>query len=258
MKVAVSGKGGVGKTTISALIAQEWRRSEKRVLAIDADPVTSLAGALGFPKPEQIIPLSQRGELIQERSGAKPGTLGQMFILNPRVDDITDKIASEHNGIKLVVMGGVKKGGGGCVCPESALIKALVNHIVLERNENVIMDMEAGIEHLGRGTTEGVDYLLIVVEPSLRSLQTAERIKTLATQIGLKKIRAIGNKIRTPQDASFIRNHLKSIETIGLVPYSQSVVEAEQGLHKRVEDITIQNAIKEIVDQLFTVSEAKL
>jgi len=246
----VSGKGGVGKTTISALIAQEWIRNGKRVLAIDADPVASLAGALGFPNPEQIIPLSQRGELIQERTGAKPGTLGQMFILNPRVDDLPDKIAYEHKGVKLLVMGGVKKGGGGCVCPESALIKVLVSHIVLERDENVIMDMEAGIEHLGRGTTEGVDYLLIVVEPGLRSIQTAERIKTLATEIGIKKIRAIGNKITSPKDAAFIKDNIKSIENIGLVPYSQSIVEAERGVQKWVNDIVVQQEIKRILDQL--------
>ncbi|MFH1230474.1 MAG: AAA family ATPase, partial [Planctomycetota bacterium] len=180
MKIAITGKGGVGKTTVASLLAKAWVQDGYKVLAIDADPVASLGEALGFPESDKIIPLSEMSELIEERTGAKPGTLGQMFKLNPRVDDLTDKIAYLHNGIRLLVMGGVKTGGSGCVCPESSLIKSLIRHLLLDRDERVIIDMEAGIEHLGRSTADAVDYMIIIVEPGLRSIHTAQRIKILA------------------------------------------------------------------------------
>lgn len=253
MKIAISGKGGTGKTTISALVAQEWVSNGKRVLAIDADPVPSLAEALGFPHTEQIVSLN-RSELVKERTGAKPGTIGQMFILNPRVDDIPNKIAYEHNGIKLIVMGGIKKGGDGCVCPESALIKTLVRHVIQDRNEEIIMDMEAGIEHLGRGTAEGVDCLLTVVDPSLRSIQTARRIKALAGEIGIKNIRAVGNKINSAEDIDFIQSNLKFMEIISFIPYSSSIVNAERQRDIRVSDPAVQKEIKTIIAWLSVMS----
>lgn len=223
MKIAVTGKGGVGKTTIAALIARAWVAKGFKVLAIDADPVSSLAGALGFPHPDKITPLSRMAHLIEERTGARPGTIGQMFKLNPTVDDLPDKIASEHNGVKLIVMGGVAKGGSGCVCPENALIRTLLRHIILERNERVVVDMEAGIEHLGRSTADAVNCLITVIEPSLRSIQAALQIKTLAKQIGIKHIKAVVNKITSPVDEKFIRNNLDGLEIIGSIPYSNSL-----------------------------------
>lgn len=228
MKIAITGKGGVGKTTICALLARAWVRAGYQVLAIDADPVGGLAGALGFPKSTEIIPLSEMSELIEARTGAKPGTLGQLFKLNPKVDDLPAKIASEHNGIKLIVMGGIKSGGGGCACPESTLIKALIRHIILERDDYVIMDMEAGVEHLGRGTAEAVDLMIIVVEPSLRSIQTAHQIKRLAQEIGIKNIKAIGNKIRTREDKEFIQHNLAEIKVIGFIPFDNEMIAADK------------------------------
>ncbi|MBI4712880.1 MAG: AAA family ATPase [Planctomycetes bacterium] len=232
MKIAISGKGGVGKTTIAALLAQSWVAAGFKVLAIDADPVSSLASALGFPNPDKIVPLSRMNELVEERTGAKPGSFGQMFNLNPHVDDLPDKIAVEHNGIKLIVMGGVKTGGGGCACPESTLIKALVRHIILDRNERIIMDMEAGVEHLGRSTTDAVDCLTTVVEPGMRSIQAARRIKDLANQIGIKRVCAIGNKVASPQDATFITENIDNIKVIGIIPYSNSLKETSNTQEK--------------------------
>ena len=154
MKLAITGKGGVGKTTLASLLARVFASQGRTVLAIDADPDANLAAALGYAPEEfsKITPVSEMSELIEERTGAKPGTTGGYFKINPRVDDIPDRFSARRNGVKLLVMGGVKKGGGGCICPESVLLRSLVNHLILYEKDVVIMDMEAGIEPLGRAT----------------------------------------------------------------------------------------------------------
>ncbi len=227
MKIAVSGKGGVGKTTFSALLVRTLNRQGKRVLAIDADPDANLAAALGIPDADGIVPISEMKELIQERTGATPGTVGGFFRLNPRVDDLPEKLSARMEGIKLMRLGGIQKGGAGCICPESALLRALVTHIVLARDEVVVMDMEAGIEHLGRGTAGAVDRLLVVVEPGRRSLDTAGHIRELASEIGLKNIAVIGNKIRGEKDEEFLRRRLSDFEFLGAIPYDDRLIEAD-------------------------------
>ena len=227
MKIAVSGKGGVGKTTFTALLAHIFSMQDHKVLAIDADPDANLASALGFEGAAQITPISEMRELIAERTGAQPGSFGAMFKMNPKVDDLPDTMAKEAGGIKFMVMGGVKKGGGGCVCPESVLLKQLITHLVLARDEVVIIDMEAGLEHLGRGTTSGVDLLVVVVEPGRRSLDTAESVKRLASDLKLKNIAVAGNKIRHEKDEIFIREGLKDFDILGFMPYSDEVIEAD-------------------------------
>ncbi|MBW2321508.1 MAG: AAA family ATPase, partial [Deltaproteobacteria bacterium] len=192
MKLAVSGKGGVGKTTFSALLIRTLNAQGKRVLAIDADPDANLAAALGIPDAEKIVPIAEMKELIFERTEAQPGTIGGFFKLNPKVDpkvdDLPDALSAKLDNIKLMRLGGVKKGGSGCICPESTLLRALMLHIVLARDEVVVMDMEAGIEHLGRATASAVDKLIVIVEPGRRSMDTAGHIKKLASEIGLKNI----------------------------------------------------------------------
>jgi CO dehydrogenase maturation factor len=227
MKLAVSGKGGVGKTTFSALLARTMSDRGKNVLAIDADPDANLAAALGIADAEKIIPIAEMKELIFERTGAQPGTIGGFFKLNPKVDDIPDTLSARLDNIKLMRLGSVKKGGSGCLCPESTLLKALVTHVVLGRNEVVIMDMEAGIEHLGRATAQAVDKLIVVVEPGRRSIDTAEHIKRLAGEIHLKNIAVVGNKIRGPKDEEFLRTHLKDFEFLGFLPYDNDLIEAD-------------------------------
>lgn len=227
MKIAISGKGGVGKTTFTALLAHIFSMQGGKVLAIDADPDANLASALGFEGAAQITPLSEMRELIAERTGAQPGSFGAMFKMNPKVDDLPDTMAMEAGGIKFMVMGGVKKGGGGCVCPESVLLKQLITHLVLARDEVVIIDMEAGLEHLGRGTTSGVDLLVVVVEPGRRSLDTAESVKRLASDLKLKNVAVVGNKIRYEKDEIFIREGLKDFDILGFIPYSDEVIEAD-------------------------------
>jgi len=227
MKLAVSGKGGVGKTLLVSLLSKIFAESGYSVLAIDADPNANLAATLGFPEPEKITPISEMKELIEERTGVQPGKTASFFKLNPKVDDIPEKYALERNGIKLMVMGRMKKGGAGCYCPENALLQALVTHLLLARNEVVILDMEAGIEHLGRATAKAVDKLIIVVEPGRRSVETAIRISKLAQDIGLQNIAVVGNKIRSQAEKEFLISNLPGFKFLGFIPYDQAIVDAD-------------------------------
>lgn len=180
-KIAITGKGGVGKTTLAALLAHIYAEAGHPVIAIDADPAASLAYALGLPEElaAQVSPIVEMEELIYERTGAKPGTSGGFFTLNPRVDDIPDRFSVLHRGVRLLQLGTVSKGGSGCICPESAVLKTLVTYVILYRNEVMILDMDAGVEHLGRATASEVDAFLIVAEPGRRSLSTARTIQRL-------------------------------------------------------------------------------
>jgi CO dehydrogenase maturation factor len=227
MKLAVSGKGGVGKTTISALIAMALRDAGKKVIAIDADPDSNLLACMGYPEPESVPPLVELKDFIAERTGVKPGTTGGMYKLNPKVDDIPEKYAVDVDGIKVLVAGAVKKGGAGCYCPENALVRALVSHLLINDDTSLVLDMEAGVEHLGRGTIGAVDRLLVIVEPGRRSVETALRIAGLAKDLNLTKVSAIGNRIRSEDDKGLLKETLGEIEFAGFVPYDEKVREAE-------------------------------
>ena len=227
MKLAVSGKGGVGKTTFSALLIRTLDSAGKHVLAIDADPDANLAAALGINDADKIVPIADMKSLIFERTEARPGSIGGFFKLNPKVDDLPDALSVRLNQIKLMRLGGVKKGGAGCICPESTLLKSLVTHVVLSRDEVVVMDMEAGIEHLGRGTAKAVNRLIVVVEPGRRSIETAGHIQRLASEIGLDRVALIGNKIRNPSDEDFLRERLADFEFLGFLPYDDALIEAD-------------------------------
>jgi CO dehydrogenase maturation factor len=227
VKIAVTGKGGVGKTTTSALLAAALHRRGYEVIAIDVDPDSNLAACMGYPNPESIEPLVALKDLIAERTGAVPGSIGGMFQLNPFVADIPEKYAVDVDGVKVLVAGAVKRGGAGCYCPENAFVRALVSHLLVERDTALVLDMEAGIEHLGRGTVAAVDHLLTVVEPSRRSVETAERIVALAGDIGLERVSAIGNKIRSDRDREFLRAALPGMEFAGFLPYDTQIHDAD-------------------------------
>ncbi|MFC2058163.1 AAA family ATPase [Chloroflexota bacterium] len=229
MKLAITGKGGVGKTTTAGLLARLYAADGNQVLAIDANPDANLGSALGIPPEEisKITPIAEMEELILERTGAKAGTVGGFFKLNPRVDDIPDRFSAAKDGIKLLIMGTVKKGGGGCICPESTMLKSLMSHLLLGRSEVVILDMDAGVEHIGRGTAESVDAFIVVVEPGRRSIETAKAIGALAKDIGIKKTYVIGNKVRNEDDRQFISQNVSDFELLGFIGYNPKAVEAD-------------------------------
>jgi CO dehydrogenase maturation factor len=229
MKIAISGKGGVGKTTLASLLSKIFAEAGYSVLAIDADPNSNLAATLGISNPDDITPISEMEALIEERTGAKPGKSGGFFKLNPKVDDLPEKYSLKYNGVRLMVMGRIKQGGTGCYCPENALLKALVTHLLLGRDEVVILDMEAGVEHLGRATARAVDRLIVVVEPGRRSVETARRIKKLAEEIDLHNIAAVGSKVRSQSEREFLTSSLPDFEFLGFIPYDQAIVDADLG-----------------------------
>ena len=233
MKIAITGKGGVGKTTLSALLSYLFASEGRKVIAVDADPDANLASALGISKDDidKVRPIAELTELIEERTGAKPGTSGGIFKINPKVDDIPEGFGYKLDNITLLIMGKSKFAASGCYCPEHALLRRLLKHLILDRDEVVIADMEAGIEHLTRGTTEGVDAFIVVVEPGQRSLQTAATIKALAEGLGVKKVYVVANKVRKEQDVEFIKNGLNGIEFLGKLSFNDSIMESDiQGL----------------------------
>jgi len=251
MKIAISGKGGVGKTLLAASLAKEYSESGYAVIAIDADPAVSLAATIGFPQAEAITPISEMKDLIAERTGSVPGQSGGIFKLNPRVDDLPEKFAARFHGIRLMVMGQVKRGGSGCYCAEHALLQSLISHLLLGRKDVVIIDMEAGIEHLGRGTARAVDRLIVVVEPGRRSLETADKVFHLAAEIGITGIAVVGNKIREPADRDFIAGSFPGHDIIGYIPYDPELVAADIGGRSVLEaSPAVNGAVKEIFTEL--------
>ncbi len=230
MKLAISGKGGVGKTTLAALLAQVYADAGRDVLAVDADPAPCLAGALGFPPHlrDSLRPIAEMDALIEERTGAKPGTIGGFFTLNPRVDDLPERFSVTHRGVRLLEMGSVDLGGSGCICPESAMLKTLFTHLLFRKDDVLILDMYAGVEHLGRATVDFVDAMIVVVEPTRRSLGTAAQIKKLAADIGLTRLWLVGNKVRDEEEAAFLAAETPGLPLLGTLPADLAVQEADR------------------------------
>jgi len=229
VKLAISGKGGVGKTTLSSNLARLWAAEGRRVIAIDADPDANLAMALGATDEQAAacVPLSKQDALIEERTGAAPGK-GGMFVLNPDVSDVVDLCGVDVNGVTLLRTGTVELGGGGCMCSEGTFLKAFMRHLLLDSDDVAILDMEAGIEHLGRGTAEGVDVFVVVVEPGMRSVSTAHVVRSLAADLGVRDVVAVGNRVRGPEDVTYLREVLGDIELIGTLPDSDEVRRADR------------------------------
>lgn len=252
LKIAIGGKGGVGKTTVTSLLARCLAEETKnKVIAIDADPVANLAAALGISEDEPITPIAELRDLIAERTGAQPGTMGGFFTLNPKVDDIPERFSLERDGVRLLVMGTVQSGGSGCICPESTILKALMNHLVLYRDDIVIMDMEAGVEHLGRATSSSVDALIVVVNPGARSRVAADRIRKLGQDIGIKNILILGNRVKNDEDKQLIRESLADYEIIGFLPEYEEISSADRtGVRPFEVKENIPDAVRDIVRKL--------
>ena len=229
MKIAITGKGGVGKTTLAGLLSRLYAAEGRTVLAVDADPDANLASALGVAPEEaaKALPLAEQDDLIEERTGSRPGSPGGMFRLNPKVDDIPDAYSIRHEGVRLLVMGKSKAAASGCYCPEHVLLRRLISHLILKHNEVVVLDMEAGIEHLTRGTAGSVDAFIVVVEPGQRSLQTARHVQELAHGLGVKEVFVVGNKIQRDSDKTFIEQHLAGMQVLGYLRFRAETVQAD-------------------------------
>lgn len=230
VRVAVSGKGGAGKTTLAAGLARLWAERGERVVAVDADPDANLAAALGASPEEaaRCAPLSHMDDLIEERVGARPGASGGMLRLTPDVSDIVERCGIVVHGVTLLRMGTVERGGAGCLCPESTFLQALLRHVLLRSGASVVLDMEAGIEHLGRGTARGVDLMVVVVEPTSRSVQTARLVRGLAEDFGVPATVAVGNKLRSSEDEEYVREALGDIPLVAGIPESEAVRDADR------------------------------
>ena len=244
MKIAVTGKGGVGKTTFAAVLARMYADEGKKVLCADVDPDANLGLALGFSEEDlaKIIPISEMKDLIKERT--KADEFNRFFVINPKVDDLPDDLSYEINGVRLMVMGTVKAGGSGCVCPEHVMIKRILSHLIVARDDVVILDMEAGLEHLARGTTSFVDAFIVVIEPGARSVQTYHSVKRLAEDLGVKQVLVVANKVRGEEDEAFIREKIPAKDLLGIMHYDPDVAEADRLGESPYE--TAKNTVKEI------------
>ena len=228
MKIAVTGKGGVGKTTLSSTLARLYADEGRTVLAADVDPDANLGLALGLTEEEvnAIVPISKMRDLVEERTGANAAN--KFFKLNPQVSDIPDAFSKDINGGKLLVMGTVETGGSGCVCPEHVMLKAILSSLILRKDDVVIMDMEAGLEHLGRGTASMMDQFIVVVEPGARSIQTYEKVKSLAADLGIYQVSVVGNKVRSEEDMAFLRSRIPDDALLGFISYNEEVIDADR------------------------------
>ena len=228
MKVAITGKGGVGKTTLSSTLARLYADEGRTVLAADVDPDANLGLALGLSQEEvdAIVPISKMRTLVEERTGATDAN--RFYKLNPYVADIPEKYSKEINGVKLLVMGTVDVGGSGCVCPEHVMLKSILSALTYRKNYVVIMDMEAGLEHLGRGTAANMDQFIVVIEPGARSVQTYRNVKRLAADLGVKQVRVVANKIRDEKDEAFIRAAIPAEDFLGFIHYNPEIMDADR------------------------------
>ncbi|MFB3886413.1 MAG: AAA family ATPase [Thermodesulfobacteriota bacterium] len=253
MKIAISGKGGVGKTTLAGVMARILADRGKKVLAIDADPDSNLASAIGLPKEAlpKLSPIASMTSLIEERTGSKKGSFGSVFKLNPKVDDLPDEMGVTYQGVKLLLLGCIPQGGGGCYCPENVLLKNLVRHLLVQREEALILDMEAGLEHLGRGSTGHVDVLIIVVEPGQRAINTAKQIKKLGEDLRIRNVMIVGNKINSDQDRQIIEDSLSDFPILGHMSFNPKILQADrEGRSPYDMDEKIRNEVEAILAEL--------
>jgi len=257
MKIAISGKGGVGKTTLAGVMARILAKRGRKVLAIDADPDSNLASAIGLPKEAltKLLPIASMTSMIEERTGAKKGTFGSVLKLNPKVDDLPDEMGVNYEGIRLLLLGCIPQGGGGCFCPENVLLKNLVRHLLVKREEALIIDMEAGLEHLGRGSTGQVDALIIVVEPGQRAMNTARQIKKLGEDLKIKNMMIVGNKVNSEEDRRLVEEELSDFPVLGYMSFNPKILQADK---EGKSPFDMDEKIKEEVNAILTELEKRI
>ena len=251
MKLAIVGKGGVGKTTLAAALARRLASLGRPVVAVDADPDGNLASALGIAEDRMPQPIAQMRDLILQRTDAKDEGAGLMFKLNPKVDDLPERFSVDASGVRLLVLGTVESGGKGCMCPEGAVLKALMQHLLLRVSDDVILDMEAGLEHMGRASAKGVDALISVVEPGMRSVQTATKIQKLAQDIGIDRTFVVANRVRDPRQRETLEHSLGGQTILGTLPYCDDLAQADlDGRPADTDDPTFREAFQSLVEAL--------
>lgn len=259
MKIAITGKGGVGKTTLSAVLARLYAAEGRDTLAVDVDPDANLGLALGFA-PERVndlTPVCKMTEFIAERTASNKDNYGKFFRINPKVDDIPEKFSIVHEGVRLLVMGTVDVGGGGCVCPEHVILRRLLAHLIVGPDDVVIMDMEAGLEHLGRGTAGEMDSFIVVVEPGGRSVQTYHRVVQLAADLGIHSVYVVANKLRNEADEAFIRAQVPAEALLGMIHISADTAEADrEGISPYDAGGTVVEEIKAIKERIDAMRQA--
>jgi len=244
VKIAIGGKGGVGKTTVCAVWAQLLAEDGFDVLAIDADSDTNLASAFGIPSVQSPEPLIKMKRLIAERTGTGKDSVGAYFRLNPKVSDLPQKYWLEVNGVKLLVLGAIRQAGTGCACPEGAFLRALLTHTILQRQEVVLVDLAAGVEFMGRASVQGIDALVVVVEPGSRSIETTKNIVQMARQLGIKHVASITNKITKDSQIEEIKRKLTDTAILANIQYNPAVQEAD------LKQKSVFDACPELVEQL--------
>ena len=262
-KIAIGGKGGVGKTTVCAVWAELFAQDGCDVLAIDADPNTSLASAFGIPPEQSPEPLIKMKQLIANRTGIGKEAPAAYFRLNPKVSDLPEKYWVAVNGVKLLVLGAITQAGAGCACPEGAFLKALLTHTILQRQEVVLVDLAAGVEFMGRASVQGIDALVVVVEPGGRSLETARNIAQMGKELGIKHIAAIANKITENGQAEAIKPELRNMTILANINYSSAVQEADLRRTPVIEADTelveqLQKAKNALADLIFPSSASEV
>ncbi|WP_040378491.1 ATP-binding protein [Dethiobacter alkaliphilus] len=249
MKIAVSGKGGVGKTTFSANLIRALANRDYTVYAVDADPDVSLGATLGLPADElaELRPIIEMKAIVDERSGGE----GAFFTLNPKVDDLIDDFVVEQDKIKFLRMGSVKQGGTACYCKENSFLYAVLSSLLLDKEDMVVMDMSAGIEHLTRGTSRGVDMIIIVTEPTRVSAATAKVVQKLAKELGIRQVKILVNKVRTDKEKEFVRSQFTEDELLGMISFDDAVLEnAIEEESKLLEGSGVMPGIDEIVEKI--------
>lgn len=251
IKIAIGGKGGVGKTTVCAILARLFAESGFDVLAIDADPDTNLASALGVEPEQSPEPLINMKDLIAERTGTEKNAIGMYFKLNPNVSDLPEKYWCESNGIKLLVLGAITQAGSGCACPEGAFLKALLRDTILQRREMVLVDLAAGVEFMGRASVLGIDALVLVVEPGGRSIETANNMAKMGRELGIEVVAAVANKITETFQTDVIKSQLHNVDVLGNLGYSLALQQADLGREAVLgADADIVNELKQVKERL--------
>jgi CO dehydrogenase maturation factor len=255
-RIVVVGKGGVGKSTVSALLARVLARKGLSVLAVDADEQRNLAATLGVDAvvADSLVPLAEDAGYIEEKTGARPGEgAGGMLRLNPDTSDLVDRLSvSAPDGVRLVVMGGVRRAGGGCLCPETALVASAVAGMHLHAENIVVMDTHAGVEHFGRALARGFDTAVVVVEPSFNAVQVGVESAGLARDLGISRLLLVINRARSQHDVERVLDHIDRLggfvfESTSVLPVDQSVIDGEPSVDDALRGSPILDALGGLV-----------